>query len=220
MPDASVPPSDGTVTSDPSDSTTDGTETPDHSETTAGEQPDHLSVDDQPVIRSTGDSRPRYGSVLGHVVVAVLTAWWTLGIGNLAYASWAHHHDTYPEPDPADEASVADEAFEAAPPANWYYGLPAGLALVVLSGLLWWAGLGSIAAAPLLVGWLLLPVSTYRDVQYVRAETGWNPITGWWLLGVLLLPLALVVVPLYLLRRSLATGSLGRSDARDGRNAE
>lgn len=27
-----------------------------------------------------------WGSVVGHIIVAVLTAWWTLFLGNLAYA--------------------------------------------------------------------------------------------------------------------------------------
>ena len=31
-----------------------------------------------------------WGSVLGHIVVLFLTAWWTLFLGNLAYALIAH----------------------------------------------------------------------------------------------------------------------------------
>jgi hypothetical protein len=32
-----------------------------------------------------------WGSVGGHVVVALLTVWWTFGIGNLVYAAVAHY---------------------------------------------------------------------------------------------------------------------------------
>jgi hypothetical protein len=31
-----------------------------------------------------------WGSVTGHVVVAILTAWWTLGLGNVLYGVVAH----------------------------------------------------------------------------------------------------------------------------------
>jgi hypothetical protein len=31
-----------------------------------------------------------WGSLIGHIVVALLTVWWTFGIGNLIYALIAH----------------------------------------------------------------------------------------------------------------------------------
>ncbi len=31
-----------------------------------------------------------WGSLFGHTVAFILTAWWTLGLGNLAYALWTH----------------------------------------------------------------------------------------------------------------------------------
>ena len=31
------------------------------------------------------------GTTGGHVVCALLTAWWTIGLGNLTYALIAHH---------------------------------------------------------------------------------------------------------------------------------
>lgn len=34
-----------------------------------------------------------WGSVAGHLGVALLTVWWTLGLGNLAYALIAHKSD-------------------------------------------------------------------------------------------------------------------------------
>lgn len=32
-----------------------------------------------------------YGSLMGHLIVAVLTIWWTLGLGNLAYAAYSYY---------------------------------------------------------------------------------------------------------------------------------
>ena len=38
--------------------------------------------------------KPDYGSLLGHGVVFVLTFWWTMGLGNLAYAAWNYVEDS------------------------------------------------------------------------------------------------------------------------------
>jgi hypothetical protein len=32
-----------------------------------------------------------WGSAMGHLIVAVLTIWWTVGIGNLLYAIYRHY---------------------------------------------------------------------------------------------------------------------------------
>lgn len=32
-----------------------------------------------------------WGSAGGHIIIAVLTLWWTLGVGNLAYALYARY---------------------------------------------------------------------------------------------------------------------------------
>ena len=32
-----------------------------------------------------------WGSTGGHILMAILTFWWTLGIGNLAYALYVHY---------------------------------------------------------------------------------------------------------------------------------
>jgi hypothetical protein len=41
--------------------------------------------------RSTMMQKHTWGSGSGHLVVAVLTIWWTLGIGNVAYAIYKHY---------------------------------------------------------------------------------------------------------------------------------
>lgn len=41
--------------------------------------------------RSTMMKKHTWGSGSGHIVVAALTIWWTLGIGNIAYAIYKHY---------------------------------------------------------------------------------------------------------------------------------
>ncbi len=38
--------------------------------------------------------RPNYGSKLGHIVVFLLTAWFSLGVGNLLYAAYRYVNDS------------------------------------------------------------------------------------------------------------------------------
>lgn len=40
--------------------------------------------------------KPNYGSLGGHVLVALLTVWWTIGLGNVCYAAYKYfsHSDT------------------------------------------------------------------------------------------------------------------------------
>jgi hypothetical protein len=40
---------------------------------------------------STMMRQKSWGSFIGHTIVAVLTIWWTLGLGNLTYALIAHY---------------------------------------------------------------------------------------------------------------------------------
>jgi hypothetical protein len=41
--------------------------------------------------RSTMMKKHTWGSGSGHLVVAALTIWWTIGIGNVAYAIYKHY---------------------------------------------------------------------------------------------------------------------------------
>lgn len=41
--------------------------------------------------RTTLLRKKSWGSFLGHTIVFLLTVWWTLGLGNLAYAVIAHY---------------------------------------------------------------------------------------------------------------------------------
>lgn len=65
-------------------------------------------------VKSEGEQttmmeRSSWGTLTGHVLVALLTVWWTLGIGNLVYALAAHKSDAVmikvePAPYPLSEA--------------------------------------------------------------------------------------------------------------------
>jgi hypothetical protein len=48
----------------------------------------HSSGENTTIVRKS-----TWGSLSGHVLVAVLTVWWTLGIGNLIYALAVHKSD-------------------------------------------------------------------------------------------------------------------------------
>lgn len=50
-------------------------------------------------IKEDGDERvvmykPNYGSLGGHVLIALLTIWWTFGIGNALYAAYKYWGDS------------------------------------------------------------------------------------------------------------------------------
>lgn len=66
-------------------------------------------------IKEDGDERvvmlkPNYGSLAGHVLIALLTVWWTFGIGNVLYAAYKYWGDS-------DKKVVRDEHAESAEPA-------------------------------------------------------------------------------------------------------
>lgn len=46
-------------------------------------------------VKTDGDEKvvmmkPNYGSLGGHLLIALLTVWWTLGVGNAAYAAYKY----------------------------------------------------------------------------------------------------------------------------------
>ena len=58
-----------------------------------------------------------FGTVFGHLIVALLTFWWTMGLGNLVYAAYKYVNDTrrkvvWDEPPTATEQSIQAETPE------------------------------------------------------------------------------------------------------------
>lgn len=59
---------------------------------------DDAKVEGWKVDKEQGDRavmmKPNYGSFGGHVLIALLTVWWTAGIGNALYAAYKYFSDS------------------------------------------------------------------------------------------------------------------------------
>lgn len=55
---------------------------------------DDAKVEGWKVSEEQGDravmTKPNYGSLGGHTLIALLTVWWTVGLGNVCYAAWKY----------------------------------------------------------------------------------------------------------------------------------
>lgn len=108
---------------------------------------------------------------------------------------------------------MSDGAFTApAENPDWVYGVALGACCWVV-GPAMLVGLpelpSDVVGVVLVIGWIVLPVATYFDAQYVGAHGDWQPIATVWALGGLL-PLANVLVAAaYLHRRWQAVGLPG-----------
>lgn len=90
------------------------------------------------------------------------------------------------DPDPADE--IDSEYWD-----RWHYGIYVA-ALLLLIGVIQWS------LAPLVVGYLLVPITIHLDSRYLESVTpGWQRDTGLYVLGSVLAPFLLI--PMYLYRR-------------------
>lgn len=162
------------------------------------------SNDSTDIDKTEPQSDPQYGRRGIHILIAILTAWWTLGLVNLTYAAWSYHKTKYADGVPKDyNPAVSD---------TWYYGI---VSSVLIGGVAVSIGMPLSTIIPAvdpifgfltMIAWIALPLSIYYDIQYVRANTTWNPITGLWLIGSILLPVNFFVGLFYLLRRRDSTG--------------
>ena len=59
---------------------------------------DDAKVEGWKVSKEQGDrvimKKPNYGTMGGHILIALLTIWWTLGIGNALYAAYKYFSDS------------------------------------------------------------------------------------------------------------------------------
>lgn len=59
---------------------------------------DDAKIEGWKVDKEQGDRvvmmKPNYGSLGGHALIALLTVWWTLGIGNALYAAYKYFTDS------------------------------------------------------------------------------------------------------------------------------
>lgn len=56
-----------------------------------GKEPLQMSSDSGYESEATGSASTKYGSLKNHVIIAVLTVWWTAGLGNLAYLAYCFY---------------------------------------------------------------------------------------------------------------------------------
>lgn len=90
---------------------------------------------------------------------------------------------------------------------SWWYGIVGSillwLLLIVLSGSL---NGGTIIGLLMLAAWILMPVATYYDTQFVRANSTWNPNTVVWVILNAIWLVNIVTGLIYLYRRHETVG--------------
>lgn len=91
---------------------------------------------------------------------------------------------------------------------TWWYGV-AGAILLWLFFMVWTGadlpgdgGMGLLA----LIAWIMLPLAAYFDIQYVRANSEWDPITFLWVIAMAIWLLNIVIGGIYLYRRHEVLG--------------
>lgn len=89
---------------------------------------------------------------------------------------------------------------------NWYYGIAAGVGLWVIA--LLFSGLSETGAGfAMLIAWVVLPLTAYFDMQYIRANSKWNPNTLAWIVGLLIPFLNILLGGVFLYRRHETVGT-------------
>lgn len=93
----------------------------------------------------------------------------------------------------------------------WWYGIAGGVGLwvmvLILAGLIGTSTAGGFLTGVLaLIAWASLPVATFFDIQYVRANSQWNPTTVLWLVAMLVWLVNIVAGAVYLYRRHEVLG--------------
>lgn len=98
--------------------------------------------------------------------------------------------------------------FETTVSDNWWYGVAGGTAVwaifLLLSDLI--SSSGAFAGLLLVVAWIGLPLSAYFDMQYVRANSKWNPNTVVWVVLLAIWVVNIVAGGVYLYRRHETLG--------------
>jgi len=99
----------------------------------------------------------------------------------------------------------APSQYETTVSENWYYLVGACTALWVIGFALsgsWEDAAGLI----LIIAWIGLPIGIYFDMQYVRANSRWNPNTIGWLVVSIIWIVNIVAGLIYLYRRHETLG--------------
>lgn len=118
-----------------------------------------------------------------------------------------HHRSSSGHPtggtshDPSDYETTVSEA--------WWYGVAGGVALWILVFLLSGAGgesLETFLGLLALLAWIGLPVATYFDIQYIRANGEWDPDTAVWVVLSVIWVINIIAGAVFLYRRHEVLG--------------
>lgn len=118
-------------------------------------------------------------------------------------------------PSPQEAGSSTSSAthdpsrYETTVSDTWWYGIAGGTALlafliIIISVI--GDSLGAFGGLLTLIAWIALPVATYFDIQYIRANGKWNPNTVIWIILNAILFLNIITGAIYLYRRHEVLG--------------
>lgn len=98
--------------------------------------------------------------------------------------------------------------FETTVSENWWYGIVAGTILWVLFILLsdFLSGSGTGMGFIVFLAWIGLPIAAYFDMEYVRANSEWNPNTIIWIILFVIWLVNIIAGIVYLYRRHEVLG--------------
>ena len=101
--------------------------------------------------------------------------------------------------------------YETTVSESWYWGIVAGVVLWIV-GLAMFSmepssTIEDIAGVSILVAWIIMPIAIYFDMQYVRANSKWNPNTVLWIIGMIFWFINIVAGVVYLYRRHETVGT-------------
>lgn len=92
---------------------------------------------------------------------------------------------------------------------NWWLGVAGATVAIVLGFVV--STVSEPLASVLFLGIFVMPVAMYFDMQYVRANSQWNPSTVLWVVGSLLLGALVIPGVVYLYRRHETLGVPNRN---------
>lgn len=100
-------------------------------------------------------------------------------------------------------SGYSSEPSETTVSETWWYGVAGATALWLL--VMVWIGAdlpgGAGMGLLILIAWIALPLAAYFDMQYVRANSDWNPTTFLWVIAMAVWFLNIVIGGIYLYRR-------------------
>jgi hypothetical protein len=93
---------------------------------------------------------------------------------------------------------------------SWYFGVILGTVgwavFIIISSIAPGSEENTLVALVLISAWVILPISVYFDIQYVRANSKWDPETGLWIIGGVVPLVNIVIAAVYLYRRHEVLG--------------